>query len=91
MAKAYIPADVGPGWWRDIPGYGGKYRASRAGDCGRKGRMRKVIFYLGTGFANVKYEEIMEFEDGTTDEEISEIFHDWYEEKLDASWWDIKE
>ena len=53
--------------------------------------MRKVIFYLGTGFANVKDEEIMEFEDGTTDEEISEIFHDWYEEKLDASWWDIKE
>lgn len=23
MAKAYIPDDVGPVWWRDIPGYGG--------------------------------------------------------------------
>lgn len=31
MGKARMPADVGPNWWRDIPGYGGKYRASRAG------------------------------------------------------------
>lgn len=53
--------------------------------------MRKVKFYLGTGFANVAHEEIMEFEDDTTDEEISEIFHDWYEGYLDASWWDAEE
>ena len=53
--------------------------------------MRKVKFYLGTGFVCSAHEEIMEFDDDTTDEEISEIFHDWYEEKLDASWWDIEE
>lgn len=47
--------------------------------------MRKVKFYLGTGFANEAHEEIMKFEDGTTNEEISEAFHDWYEDKLDAS------
>lgn len=35
MSKAYIPADACPGWWRNIPGYGGKYRASRAGDIQR--------------------------------------------------------
>lgn len=35
MKKSYVPADVGPNWWRDIPGYGGKYRASRAGDIQR--------------------------------------------------------
>ena len=35
MSKAYIPADVGANWWRDIPGYGGKYRASKAGDIQR--------------------------------------------------------
>lgn len=35
MGKARMPADVGPNWWRDIPGYGGKYRASRAGDVQR--------------------------------------------------------
>lgn len=52
--------------------------------------MRKVKFYLGTGFASAAHEEVMEFDDDTTDEEISEIFHDWYEGKLDASWWDIE-
>lgn len=31
MSKSYIPADVGSNWWRNIPGYGGKYRASKAG------------------------------------------------------------
>ena len=33
--KAYLPADVGKNYWRDIPGYGGKYRASRNGDIQR--------------------------------------------------------
>lgn len=35
MPKTYIPADVGLNWWRNIPGYGGKYRASKAGDIQR--------------------------------------------------------
>lgn len=73
----------------------GRQKYSGADDVGdlngRKVRMRKVKFYLGTGFANATHEEIMEFEDGTSDEEISEVFRDWYEGKLDASWWDIKE
>lgn len=34
-AKAFVPPDNGAGWWRDIPGYGGKYRANRAGDVQR--------------------------------------------------------
>ena len=53
--------------------------------------MRKVKFYLGTGFACSAHEEVMESDDDTTGEEISEIFHDWYEGTLDASWWDIEE
>lgn len=35
MSKAYIPSDVGTNWWRNIPGYGGKYRVSKAGDIQR--------------------------------------------------------
>lgn len=35
MKKTYVPADVGTNWWRNIPGYGGKYRASKAGDIQR--------------------------------------------------------
>ena len=33
--KAYMPPDVGPNWWRDIPEYGGKYQASRDGKIRR--------------------------------------------------------
>lgn len=60
-------------------------------DCINGRKMRKVKFYLGTGFASAAHEEVMEFDDDTTDEEISENFRDWYKEKLDASWWNIEE
>lgn len=33
--KAYVPAEDGAGWWRDIPGYNGKYRVNRNGDIQR--------------------------------------------------------
>ena len=33
--KAYIPVYNGENWWRDIPGYGGKYQANRLGDIRR--------------------------------------------------------
>ena len=52
MAKAYIPADIGPRWWRDIPGYGGRYRANRAGDIQRvfpDGRVRDMTPYRKRG------------------------------------------
>ena len=43
--------------------------------------------------------QTIEYADGTSHEQIycfvhlwgPAFFHDWYEEKLDASWWDIKE
>lgn len=53
--------------------------------------MRKVKFYLGTGFAGASHEDIIEFEDGTTDEEITEYFEEWKNNFLDASWWDVDE
>ncbi len=53
--------------------------------------MRKVKFYLGTGFANATHEDVIEFEDGTTDEEITEYFEEWKNNFLDASWRDVDE
>ena len=53
--------------------------------------MRKVKFYLGTGFPGASREEIVDFEDDTTDEEIEESFEDWKNNRLDASWWDVEE
>ena len=52
MSKAYIPADVGANWWRDIPGYGGKYRASKSADIQRvfpSGLVRDMTPYKKQG------------------------------------------
>lgn len=53
--------------------------------------MRKVKFYLGTGYASCNHEESIEFDDNTTDEEIEKEYQIWKEEKLDGSWWDVTE
>lgn len=50
--KAYIPVDNGPNWWRDIPGYGGKYRVNRCGDVQRvfkSGLVRDMTPYRKQG------------------------------------------
>lgn len=51
--------------------------------------MKKIKFYLGTGFAGCSHEETFEFDDDATDEEISESFEDWKNNRLDASWWEV--
>lgn len=50
--------------------------------------MRKIHFYIGTGYAGAEYNEIMEFEDNATDEEVEEAYKDWKENQLDCSWWE---
>ena len=48
VMKAYYPPDVGDNFWRDIPGFNGKYQASRAGDIRRKfgsGKVRDMTPY----------------------------------------------
>lgn len=52
--------------------------------------MRRVRFYLGTGYRGVDYEERMEFPDGTEDEEIEEAYKDWENNILEKQWWDEK-
>lgn len=52
MAKAYIPKDNGTGWWRDIPGYDGKYQINRIGEVRRKyesGLVRDMSSYKKSG------------------------------------------
>lgn len=46
--KAYYPPDVGKSFWKDIPGFKGRYQASRAGDIRRKygsGKVRDMSQY----------------------------------------------
>lgn len=53
--------------------------------------MKRIKFFLGIGFRNANQEEIMEFEDDATDEEIDETFEDWKSNYIDASWWNADE
>ncbi len=52
MAKAYVALDNGPNWWRDVPGYRGKYRVNRLGDVQRvfpSGLVRDLTPYRKQG------------------------------------------
>ena len=53
--------------------------------------MKIVKFYLGTGNPSCSYEEIVEFDDDTTDEEIEAEYQSWKEDRLDCSWWEVTE
>jgi hypothetical protein len=50
--------------------------------------MRKIRFYLGIGISNAAQEEVVEFEDDTTDDEIEDAFQEWKSNYIDANWWD---
>ena len=50
--KAHMPVDNGVNWYRNIPGYGGKYRASRMGNIQRvfrNGSVRDMTPYRKQG------------------------------------------
>lgn len=41
---------------------------------GRSSDMKRIKFYLGTGYAGCSHEEIFEFDDDATEEEINDSF-----------------
>lgn len=50
--RAYIPADNGQNWWKNIKGYDGRYRVSRCGDVQRvfpSGLVRDMTPYRKRG------------------------------------------
>lgn len=51
--------------------------------------MKKIKFYLGTGYAGCSYEEIFEYEGDVSEEEINDDFELWKNDKLDALWWEV--
>lgn len=51
--------------------------------------MKKIKFYLGTGYYGAGYEEIFEYPDEATEGEISEDFEIWKDNCLDAGWQEV--
>jgi hypothetical protein len=56
---------------------------------GRNENMRKVRFTLSMNLVGCKREEIVEFDDDMTDEEIQEQYEQWREEQLDGGWEEV--
>lgn len=50
--------------------------------------MRKICFYIGTGYTGVEYKEHVEFPDEYTDEDIQDEYEMWVNEKIDKQWWE---
>lgn len=48
--------------------------------------MRKIHFYLSIGYPTAKHEEIVEYDDNVTDDEINSDFSDWVNNYLDMEW-----
>ena len=50
--------------------------------------MKRIHFHLGVGYVGAVHDEIVEFEDNATNEEIEEEFNEWVNVYEDASWWE---
>lgn len=53
--------------------------------------MKFVKFFLSTSKVGSRVEEVVEFEDDTTEEEINEAFTTWVWERANASWYECDE
>ena len=52
--------------------------------------MRKIRFYYSGGTVGSQREEIVEYDDDTSDEDIGEDLVSWVFEKSDANWNDVE-
>ncbi len=53
--------------------------------------MRKIKSFLGIGYHGATHEEIVEYEDDATDEQINEDFQEWKMGYMDDNWWEVEE
>lgn len=48
--------------------------------------MKRIKFHLNTGFPGVEHEEVIEFDDDASEEEIEETYQDWKNDRIDGYW-----
>lgn len=48
--------------------------------------MRKITFWINTGFSGCDYEETMEFDDNTTDKQLDEEAKTFLTNNIDFGW-----
>lgn len=49
--------------------------------------MKKVHFHINTGYAGVEYDEVVEFDDNVSEEELVEYLEDFVSNNIEPSWW----
>lgn len=50
--------------------------------------MKRIHFNLSIGYPTAKHEDIVEYEDTATDDEIQSDFSEWVDNYLDMEWWE---
>lgn len=53
--------------------------------------MRKISFWINTGFAGCDYEETMEFDDSITDEQLDEEAKIFLTNNIDFGWCEVQD
>jgi len=53
--------------------------------------MKKYKFTLSIGISNSKQEDVFEFDDDVTKEELEEWYIDWMNNNLDGGWHEVEE
>ena len=49
--------------------------------------MKKVHFHIDTGYSGVTYDEVEEFDDDVSEEELYDYLEDFVSNNIDSSWW----
>lgn len=53
--------------------------------------MKKVKVWINTGFAGAKHQDVFEYDDDVTDEEINADVMDWVFNKIEYGWCPVEE
>lgn len=53
--------------------------------------MKKVKFVLNTGFAGAVHEDVVEFEDDVTENDLWNYYNDWKDEQVEGYWEEVED
>ena len=48
--------------------------------------MKKVRFHINTGYADAEYDDVEEFDDNVSEEELDEYLEDFASNNIESSW-----
>lgn len=49
--------------------------------------MKRVHFHIGTGYVGAEYDEVEEFDDDVSEEELYDYLEDFVSNNIESPWW----